>query len=348
MAGLRYAVKAAIAFALYHLGVLDLLRRRWLRNRAVVLMYHRVLSSEARTRSASHPGYVVSDATFMHQMAFLKTRFTVLSERQFVDHLDSGQPFPDSSCLITFDDGWHDNLTHAWPVLRATGLPAVIYLPVNFIGTSRLFWREALTHALLEAVRRSRTGDGVADEVRLLLREHALEYVLAITDPDPRDAVTTAVQTQAHRRMEDDGALLLALERALGTDSRALDTPDGFLSWDDVRTLADRGVEFGAHGTEHRLLGVLPVAEAEAEIRESMRVVTERVGRPVLGLAYPNGSVTPAVKALVAAAGYRVAFTTESGTVSVADDRFLLRRVNVHEDMTRSTPLFLARMLGVF
>jgi len=264
-----------------------------------------------------------------------------------VEHLDTGRPFPDSSCLITFDDGWQDNLTHAWPVLRALRLPAVIYLPVNFIGTTRLFWREALTHVLLEAVRRVRAEGSVSGDLRALLRAHALDHVLAIADDDPRDAVVAAVQQQAHRRMDDDGAILASIERELGVDVSALDTPDTFLSWDDVAALASGGIEFGAHGTEHRLLGALPVADAEIEVRESRRIVGERVGRPVLGLSYPNGSVTPAVRALVAAAGYRAAFTTEPGTVSAHDDRFMLRRVNVHEDMTRSTPLFLARMLGV-
>lgn len=342
-----YAAKVILARALYACGVLGLLQARRLRGRAVVLMYHRVLSKEALARSASHPGYVIAADTFARQIAFLKEHFTVLSERQFAEHLESQRPFPDSSCLITFDDGWHDNLTHAWPVLRAARVPAVIYLPVNFIGTSRLFWREALTHALVETVRLVRHAGRESEGVRTLLRAHGLDDVLNLATTDPRAAIVAAVQRQAHRRMDDDGALVRSLERELGITVDALDTPDRFLSWDDVRRLANDGVAFGAHGTEHRLLGQLPELEADHEIRESMRVVEARVGRPVLSLSYPNGSVTPAVRSLVAAAGFRLAFTTDPGTVGVDDDRFMLRRVNVHEDMTRSTPLFLARMLGV-
>lgn len=344
----RYAVKALIAHTLYYAGILDLMRSRALRNKAVVLMYHRVLTADERARTASHPGYVVSDKTFARHMACLKRRFTVLSEQQFVEHLDDGRPFPDSSCLITFDDGWHDNLTHALPALREHGLPAVVYLPVNFIGARRLFWREALTRVLLEAVRQCRRGDAGLDRLRAVLRTHGLEQVLAIADADPRAAVIEAVQQQAHRRMEDDGALLEELQDILGIDVEALETTDTFLTWEQVRAMAACGLSFGAHGLEHRLLGDLPAAEADREVRESMRIVADRVGAPVLGLSYPNGSVTPAVRAMVAAAGYRAAFTTEPGTVSVDDDRLLLRRVNIHEDMTRSTPMFLARIVGLF
>lgn len=345
---LRYALKAAIAHGLYYLGILDLMRARTLRHKAVVLMYHRVLTADERACTASNPGYVVSDTTFARHMAYLKRRFTVLSELQFVQHLEDGRPFPDSSCLITFDDGWHDNLTHALPVLRTHGLPATIYLPVNFIGVRRLFWREALTTVLLEAVLRCRRGEADPDRLRVTLQAHGLEHVLALREANPRAAVVAAVQQQAHRRMADNGTLLAALQEHLGIDVEALDTTDTFLSWEDVRAMAADGVTFGAHGTEHRPLGTLPSAEADHEVRESMRVVADQVGAPVLGLSYPNGSVTPAVGAMVAAAGYRAAFTTEPGTVSVDDDRFLLRRVNIHEDMTRSTPMFLARIVGLF
>jgi peptidoglycan/xylan/chitin deacetylase (PgdA/CDA1 family) len=345
---LRYAVKATLAYTLYYLGVLDLMRSRVLRNKAVVLMYHRVLPEAQRARTASHPGYVVSDTTFARHMHCLSQRFTVLSEQQFVSHLDDGHPFPDSSCLITFDDGWHDNLTHALPVLRTHHLPAAIYLPVNFIGTRRLFWREALTHALLEAIRQQRRGDVSSDAVRNVLESHGLGHVLDIADPDPRSAVIEAVQQQAHRRMQDDGAVVKALETLLGVEVQAMETGDTFLSWDEVHDMAAAGISFGAHGVEHRLLGELPPAEADFEVRESKRVVTERVGAPVVGLTYPNGSVTPAVRGMVEAAGYRVAFTTEPGPVAVGDDRFLLRRINVHEDMTASTPMFLARIVGLF
>lgn len=346
MAYLRHAVKAAIAHALYHLGILDRMCARALRHKAVVLMYHRVLSSDERATTTSHPGYVVSDATFARHMTLLKQRFHVLSEQEFVRHLDEGTAFPDASCLITFDDGWRDNLTRALPVLRAHGLPATVYLPVNFIGTRRMFWRESLTHVLLEALARWRRGE---DRQRIgdVLRRHRLDQVLAITAPDPRQAVIAAVQQQGHRRMEDS-ALAEALPRDLGIDVATLDTVDTFISWAEAAEMAAHGVSFGAHGTEHRLLGVLPAPDAEFEVRESRRVVTDRLGAPVLTLAYPNGSVTPSVRAMVEAAGYRAAFTTEPGAVDARDDRFMLRRLNMHEDMTRSTPLFLARLAGLF
>ena len=344
----RYVVKAVVARVLYSLGVLNLWQSRALRGKAVVLMYHRVLSAEARAQTASHPGYVVSASTFARQMACLKGRFTVLSEREFVGHLDEGRPFADSSCLITFDDGWHDNLTHALPVLRHHRLPAVVYLPVHFIGTRRLFWREALTHLVLRALHGLREGRDSDGRTQGALEALGLGQVLAIADPDPRAAVVEAVAQQAHRRMDGDDAVLRPLEQALDVRCADLPTPDTFLSWDDVRHMSREGIAFGGHGVEHRLLGELPAVEAEHEVRESMTLIAARTGSPPLGFSYPNGSHTSEVVEMVKAAGYRVAFTTEPGAVDARDDRFRIRRVNIHEDMTDTTPLFLARVLGLF
>ena len=50
----------------------------------------------------------------------------------------------------------------------------------------------------------------------------------------------------------------------------------------------------------------------------------------------------------VKCAGYRLAFTIEPGHVSAGDDRFSLRRMNIHESMTRSAPMFMARLTGLF
>src|SRR3712207_3686640 len=104
-ARLVYAIKVTIAYTLYYTGVFRVWQSIALRRKAVVLMYHRVLTPEARRRTGSHPGIVVDRRTFARHMAVLKRRFVVLSTEEFARHLERREPLPDSSCLITFDDG---------------------------------------------------------------------------------------------------------------------------------------------------------------------------------------------------------------------------------------------------
>ena len=71
-------------------------------------------------------------------------------------------------------------------------------------------------------------------------------------------------------------------------------------------------------------------------------------GKAPLAFAYPNGGWNREVAGIVRDAGYRLAFTIEPGAVDCRDDCFNLPRVNIHEGMTRATPMFLARVTGLF
>ena len=111
--------------------------------------------------------------------------------------------------------------------------------------------------------------------------------------------------------------------------------------------MSRRGIAFGGHGAEHRLLTDIPPNEARLEIRESSAVVAEKIGETVPTFSYPNGNWNEEVAGQVKSSGYRLAFTTQPGFVRCDDDRFALRRVNVHEDGTRTPAMFLARVVGL-
>lgn len=351
-ARIAYALKIAFAHTLYYTGVLGLYQRIAMRQRAVVLMYHRVLTADERARSASHPALVVDAATFARQMAFLARWFTVMSVDELAGRMERGEPLPDRSCLITFDDGWRDNYTNALPVLRRHRLPALIFLPVNFIGRRRLFWQEGLTHALVRVVSEVRRAPSRRAEFEALLAPLDLAGVPAIDASDPRpyviDAITRlkgvepAVVDGLVQRI--DAALVSGPAPADAVDPAAV---DGFMSWQEVEEMGRAGVAFGGHGAEHRLLTKVSAEEVESEVRLSKAVVDERFAGTAPTFSYPNGYLTPEIADRVRAAGYRLGFTTSRGFVSAGDDRFTVRRLNVHEAVTNTGPLFLARVLGL-
>lgn len=91
-----------------------------------VLMYHHV---------SPNPGLVtVSPPAFQAHMQWLaKHGYTALSSEQFAAFL-AGQPAPNKSVLITFDDGYLDNFMHAFPILRENGLRAIIFAVTGWIS----------------------------------------------------------------------------------------------------------------------------------------------------------------------------------------------------------------------
>ncbi|MCK4585929.1 MAG: hypothetical protein KAU29_01215, partial [Gammaproteobacteria bacterium] len=105
---IKHIIKNTIAHVLYYFGLLDIIKSIKLKNKLVVLMYHRVLTNSEAERSFSNSGIVVSDDSFKTHIQYLKNNFNLLNLDDVVDHVESRTQFDNLSCLITFDDGWKD------------------------------------------------------------------------------------------------------------------------------------------------------------------------------------------------------------------------------------------------
>ncbi len=108
--------------------------------RVPILMYHQV---------TPHPEpafrkYAVTPETFAAQMRWLaRLRYSSISLDTLVAHRDRGGALPARSVVITFDDGFHDCVDYAVPLLRAHGFAAVFYLVTELVGkTSRWLIQE--------------------------------------------------------------------------------------------------------------------------------------------------------------------------------------------------------------
>jgi peptidoglycan/xylan/chitin deacetylase (PgdA/CDA1 family) len=343
----NYAIKVALTHGLYYTGLLFLWQRFALRQKAVVLMYHRVMTPEERARSASHPALIVDRDTFARQMEVVKRSFTVLTVDELADRMERGVPLPDRSCVITFDDGWRDNFTNAFPVLTRLKLPALVFLPVNFIGSRRLFWQEALVHLLSNAIATVRTAPARRERLAALLEPAGLHDLLDVTAAETRPIILSRIGSQKLASADSVSRLLADLSTELGVCLEDHAATDGFMDWREVDVMAAGGVAFGGHGAEHRLLTYVSAAEVEAEVGASKAMLDQRFAPTAATFSYPNGYCNPEIADTVRRAGYRLAFTTRRGLVAAGDDRFTVCRYNIHEAVTATTPMFLARVTGL-
>lgn len=93
-----------------------------------ILMYHRINVVTPSTPAASR-GLTVHPVDFERQMTWLKRRgYQTLTQSELFGALMCGQPLPRRSILITFDDGYRDNLFNAAPVLKRLGFKATAYV----------------------------------------------------------------------------------------------------------------------------------------------------------------------------------------------------------------------------
>ena len=96
-----------------------------------VLMYHKV--NDLPNNRMSMPVSLFDD-----QMAELdELGYTVVDLDSVLAHYVGGQPLPEGAVLITFDDGYRDNLENAAPVLKKYGYPAVQFVPIAYVGDSQ-------------------------------------------------------------------------------------------------------------------------------------------------------------------------------------------------------------------
>lgn len=334
-------VKATLAAIAYSSGLLWIVATRRLRDRAVVLMYHRVLPRDQLEESFSAHSIAVTPETFRRQMRLLRRVTSPLSVDDLRRALDGGG-FPPRACVVTFDDGWYDNLEYALPILAEFRIPAVIFIAVDYIGTGACFWQERLARLLFVAA-------GSGDAARELFATFDRAEIPGLDPARRRPAVRGIVDSLKHASVAARDAAIGRVEAYVASRGLAVADghPDRFLDWDGVRTLARSGVvSIGSHCCTHTPLPKLALADVEAELTRSRDTIRERLGTEPLALAYPNGDYDAAIAELTATA-YALAFTTERGFVERGADRTRLRRYNVHEHSTDTDGTFLARIAGL-
>ena len=341
MRRLRALLKRIVAYGLFYSGALWVYRYVALRGRAVVLTYHRVLPASADSFSSS--GIVVSPSVFATHMRFLRRHFKPLSAEDFQQCLDRGQ-FGAGACLVTFDDGWHDNETHALPILQKLSVPAVLFVATGYVGTDKTFWQERMTRQLyalssdpvvgrptLEAIGVLEAFDSADQEkVRLDVRGFVDNLKLSTTEEIDRVA-----------------ALASAACRQIGCDDDSGD--DRFLDWNALNRIASSGwVTIGSHAHSHTPLPRLGRVAATADLQLSVREITRHGIPSPSTFAFPNGDFDAATLDCLTDAGIRIGFTTERGHVAPGSDPRCLPRVNIHDGAASTAPEFLCRILGIF
>jgi peptidoglycan/xylan/chitin deacetylase (PgdA/CDA1 family) len=107
--------------------------------KVTVLMYHRVLDAEDiddvhLEEDGLLQKTIILKSQFEEQMAMLKEEnYTTLTAKEFQLFMENKLEVPKKSILLTFDDGYKDNVTEVYPVLKKHGFTAL-----NFLITSAL------------------------------------------------------------------------------------------------------------------------------------------------------------------------------------------------------------------
>ncbi len=289
------------------------------RKHALILTYHSITSAPLPFVISHH----LPVERFEEQVSLMAKHFRCVSLSTLIYEVKQGKIEP-YTIAITFDDGFYNNFSVAYPILKRHGTPATIFLSVDYVDTQKLLWPEILAIALMSTEMKKITLDGL-DLPLSSAREKADSYTAltrgfkGYTPTETSDRVDRILQLTGHNKNDLPHTPFFNHFRMLG--------------WNEVHEMANSGlIDFGSHTLTHPRLARLPRAAAGAEIIESKQQLEQQLGAARY-FAYPYGGrpgdFTEEHRDIAVAAGYEALFTAMHGTVTATSDAFDLRRVSV-------------------
>ncbi|MEA2031891.1 MAG: polysaccharide deacetylase family protein [candidate division Zixibacteria bacterium] len=278
----------------------------------------------------------VVKSTFKKQMAFIAQNYNPVSLSDISIALKEDQPLPDRAIAVTFDDGWIDNYTNAFPILKRYDIPATIFLPTKLIISNQLPIFIQVSLLLVE-------DDIWPDKAIAAFKKVVLENNLDRNNPNLEEHKLDATASDAYSFMVTLMNLNISqiemvadeIKKTGGIDNDEWNRQRWFMNWDEIREMTQHQIDFGSHGQSHDLMINISLEQVKQELVESKKTIEFELSKPATLFSYPNGDYNAKIKELVQKTGYDCAVTVTGCDVNkFLPDRYALRRINISEGAT--------------
>jgi peptidoglycan/xylan/chitin deacetylase (PgdA/CDA1 family) len=274
-----------------------------------VLNYHRINDIDQEGFDTFIPNVSATPAEFERQMDHVRKHYNVISCETLCAWLEGKEKLPSYSAMVTFDDGYEDNYSNAYPVLKTLKVPAIIFLTSDYIGKKEPFYWDYAAYCFQHTKKNS--------------AELPFLGAAALSNEAGRQRVLMEWIEKMKLQPEIEKQQAVA---ELGAILEVSPTTEAFsgltLSWEQVREMGENGIEMGSHTASHPILTRIPPSQVEEELARSKKKIEAETGRRVRGFAYPNGhkaDFSEVVMGLVRKTGYDAAFTLMRGVCRYAE-----------------------------
>jgi peptidoglycan/xylan/chitin deacetylase (PgdA/CDA1 family) len=292
-----------------------------------VMAYHRVIPVAAAAADHVHSAMWITPEMLAAQIRWMRSVGDIVD----LETLIRADVRPSRRALfaLTFDDGWRDNYTQAFPVLREARAPATMFLVSDALEHGSLFWPEDVvtkTHHI--AVR--------GGERRIL---NALAELWPTSEPRAKGSSPSALcesWVEALKRLpeQERRSRIESYLRAIGAAAEPL---RGYvMTWDQAREMANEGITFGSHTHTHKILEGLDEAEIERELVVSRSIISRQLQRDVTLFCYPNARYSGREGRVLARCGYEYGFIIDSRQVRSPIDPYYIPRFLMSEATSRN------------
>lgn len=320
------------------------LKRQWIRfhKRAIILLYHRVAEIDSDPQLLC-----VSPRTFEEHLRILRHNYHPLP-LQALSHNDVLSDLPERAVIITFDDGYADNLHQAGPLLKKYDIPATIFVTTGLLDYDGEFWWDELEKIFLQpgylptdlSLRIAQTT------YSWNLKDWAIYSRTDYTAHASWTVLNPQFPTLRHQIYHQLCHILMPLSPAhrqeLLQDLRAWSGRYQFsrpthrhLTRDEVQTLAkDACFDIGAHCIEHPMLSTVSIQEQRREILQGKTQLETVLNHPLHSFAYPygkRGDYTADTVEIVRQAGFSCACSNFPDVILASTDILQLPRYCVRD-----------------
>ena len=260
-----------------------------------VVMFHRVLDPLDPRWASSDPDYTLRSDLFAQCLRFFVTHYNVVSADDVLQARRGQRKLPPRALLITFDDGWADNVDFALPQLRQLGLPGLMFVVSDAVDRTESFFQERILGAW-------RRGTLALDRLNAALAESGLD-VPAARQADVAQ-LRRSIQAVEGLPLDARATLLERLSAELADPLRQMITTD------ELRALDEGGVAIGLHGKTHIPMTKAPDLDLElAGARSEMSRRMPYRSAPST-MSFPHGRFDAPIAAQAHEAGYELVFTS--------------------------------------
>jgi len=320
----------------------------------LVLMYHRV------AEPALDPWRMcVSPDNFRAQLEHLATNYQPVSRSR----QESAASGARRKILITFDDGYVDNLINAAPLLEEFECPALVFITTGYIGGERRYWWDELQSLILTPGRLPRVFryDGserpfvfeLGDSARYTPEEASSLAGWRVTydgrePPSRRHKLFLELWHHMWLSSEEERRRILAFMRDWSANESPAQSKSRPMTESELIMLANSPLlEIGSHTVTHSPLPGLSTEEKQVELAESRNSLERRLGKAVGTLAYPHGEYDADTLELAGRLGYTAAYGTKPPKFPDQPGRFQIPRIMIQnwnaEEFGRKLARFVKR-----
>jgi peptidoglycan/xylan/chitin deacetylase (PgdA/CDA1 family) len=299
------------------------------------LNYHRI--GEKTDTQYDENVFSCNKESFELQLSYFSDFFHLISLSDALEIIKTKKPCTDRYLLLTFDDGYADNFTEAYPLLKKHNIPAVFFIATDYVESNLVPWWDQVAYMVNNSFKKTLSlnfmGSGT---INLKDRVRATQSILRY------------IKVQRKLTIED---VLCNLRKETGVSFVPSDA-DGkslFMTWDMIIEASMNGIDIGSHTCSHQLLSNLSFAKQIEELSVSKDLLEKKIGKPILSLAYPVGSFfSYNYETCVAAreSNYKIAFDFEKGVnVNPSSNKMELKRFPVNYE---HLPSDIVAMMGTF